>query len=82
MKNALFYGLLVLVIVILGVLAYGIYLNFAAPGADPTQAVCGAAFVILALVVWEFLMKPGYHRRRAPPKAPEKPEDPQDPRSP
>ncbi len=75
MRNALFYALLVSVAVIVALIVYGAYLSVAGPGADPTQAVCGFAFIMVALVAWEFLMKPGYHRRREP-EPPEGPEEP------
>ena len=82
MRNALFYGLLGLVIAILALIGYGIYLDFAQEGADITRMVCGAGFVLVALIAWEVLMKPGYHRRRRAPGVPEEPQGPEGPKSP
>jgi len=83
MKNALFYGLLLLVVAILAVIAYGVYLSFAEGGADVAQGVCGAAIVIVALLVWEFLMKPGrYGRLRRREEEPEGPKEGGGPPSP
>ena len=83
MRNALFYGLLVLVVAILALIAYGVYLNFAQSGANLTQAVCGGAIVIVALLFWELMMKPGRYRRpREPAKKPEGPDEGEGPPSP
>ncbi len=73
MRNALFYGLLVFVGAIVALIVYGAYLSVAGPGADPTQAVCGFAFIMVALVAWELLMKPRERRRPEPAEAPEEP---------
>ncbi len=84
MKNVLFYGLLVVVAVILGLIVYGVYVSLAAPGADVTQAVCGATFIIVVLVAVELLMKPGvYLKRREPAEAPPPvgPPETEDPRT-
>ncbi len=82
MRNALFFGLLGLVLAILALVGYGIYLNFAAEGVDVTRTVCGAGFVVVALIAWEFLMKPGYRRRQRSPRVPEEPPGPVRPGSP
>jgi len=66
MKNALFWALLVVVAVILGLLGYGIYLSVTngSSGFDLATALCSALILVGALVAWEVLMKPGYYRRR------------------
>ncbi len=67
MKNALFYGLAVLVVVILSLLAYGIFLSVTrATGVDVVTATCTAFVLIGSLLAWEVLMKPGFWRRKVP----------------
>jgi len=67
MKNVLFWALGVVVAVILGLFAYGVYLSVthASSGVDPVTATCTGFVLIISLVAWELLMKPGYHRGRA-----------------
>lgn len=75
MKNALFYGLLVLMVIILSLIGYGVYLSVTrSTGVDVASALCTAAVLIGALLAWEFLMKPGYWRRRGPAEEPEEAE--------
>ena len=66
MKNALFWALVAVVAVILGLLGYGIYLSVtsASPGFDLATALCSGFILVAALVAWEVLMKPGYYRHR------------------
>jgi hypothetical protein len=66
MKNAIFWGLAVIVVVILVLLGYGIYLSVAnaSSGFDVATAVCTGFLLVGSLVAWELLMKPGYYRRR------------------
>ncbi|HEY4705012.1 MAG TPA: hypothetical protein VII27_04675 [Thermoplasmata archaeon] len=80
MKNALFYGLLVLVVVILGLLAYGIYLSVTHDtGVDVVAATCTGFVLIGSLLAWEILMKPGFWRKPRREEEPDrelaKPED-------
>jgi len=67
MKNALFWALGVVVAVILGLFAYGVYLSVThtSSGFDPVTATCTGFVLVVSLVAWELLMKPGYHRGRA-----------------
>ena len=76
MKNALFWALVAVVAVILGLLGYGIYLSVtsASPGFDLATALCSGFILVAALVAWEVLMKPGYYRRRIARPPPEEPE--------
>ena len=76
MKNAIFWALAVIVIVILALLGYGIYLSVAnaSSGFDVATAVCSGFILVGSLVAWEVLMKPGYYRRRR--GAPKKDEGP------
>jgi len=80
MKNALFWILVAIVAVILGLLGYGIYLSVtnASSGVDLATAVCAGIILVGALVAWELLMKPGYYRGRQAPdeRSPEEPEEP------
>ena len=65
MKNAIFWILVAIVAVILGLLAYGIYLSVThASPFDVATAVCTGFVLVGSLVAWELLMKPGYYRRR------------------
>ncbi|HTD81786.1 MAG TPA: hypothetical protein VK723_06520 [Thermoplasmata archaeon] len=66
MKNAIFWVLALVVVVILALLGYGIYLSVAnAPsGFDVLTAVCTGFLLVGSLVAWELLMKPGYYRKR------------------
>ncbi|HLE46379.1 MAG TPA: hypothetical protein VI915_05300 [Thermoplasmata archaeon] len=73
MKNALFYGLLVLVAVILGLLAYGIYLSVTHDsGVDVVTATCTGFVLIGSLLAWELLMKPGFWRKPGREKEPDR----------
>ena len=76
MKNALFWGLVAVVFVILALLAYGIYLSVtkASSGFDVATTVCTGFILVGSLVAWEVLMKPGYYRRRIARPPPEEPE--------
>jgi hypothetical protein len=67
MKNALFWALGAVVAVILGLFGYGVYLSVthASSGFDPVAATCTGFILVVSLVAWELLMKPGYYRRRA-----------------
>jgi len=67
MKNALFWALGVVVAVILGLFAYGVYLSVThtSSGFDPVTATCTGFVLVISMVAWELLMKPGYHRGRA-----------------
>jgi len=73
MKNAIFWGLLVVVIVILGLIGYGVYLSVAnaSSGFDLAASVCTGFVLVGSLVAWELLMKPGYYRRRKERRPPE-----------
>ena len=75
MKNAIFWVLAVIVVVILGLLGYGIYLSVtnASSGFDVATAACTGFILVGSLVAWELLMKPGYYRKRR--EAPEKDPD-------
>jgi hypothetical protein len=66
MKNAIFWALAVIVVVILGLLGYGIYLSVtnASSGFDVATAACTGFILVGSLVAWELLMKPGYYRKR------------------
>ena len=66
MKNALFWALGVVVAVILGLFAYGVYLSVThtSSGFDPVTATCTGFVLVISMVAWELLMKPGYYRRR------------------
>ena len=66
MKNAIFWVLALIVVVILVLLGYGIYLSVAnaSSGFDVVTAVCTGFLLVGSLVAWELLMKPGYYRKR------------------
>lgn len=66
MKNAIFWALAVIVVVILVLLGYGVYLSVAnaSSGFDVLTAVCTGFLLVGSLVAWELLMKPGYYRKR------------------
>ena len=77
MKNAIFWALAVIVVAILSLMGYGIYLSVtnASSPFDVASAVCTGFILVLSLVAWELLMKPGYYRKRAgPPKPDEAPD--------
>ena len=66
MKNALFWVLVAVVVVILALIGYGIYLSVAnaSSGFNVATAVCTGFILVGSLVAWEVLMKAGYYRRR------------------
>ena len=63
MKNKLFWSL---VGIAAAVLTFLLWVALGSAGdlglADPVAAVCSVAVLVVALVAWEFLMKPGYGR--------------------
>ena len=75
MKNAIFWALVGIVAVILGLLGYGIYLTVTHASAfDVATAACAGFLLVGSLVVWEVLMKPGFYwRRRETTKGDEEP---------
>ena len=68
MKNGLFWALVVVVAVIFAVLAWAVFAGIQGSGvSNPVGAACTVAFLVVAFLGWEFLMKPGYgwiHRMR------------------
>ena len=78
MKNALFWVLVGVSVVILGLIGYGIYLSVAhsSSGFDIVTAMCTGFILVGSLVAWELLMKPGYYRRRREGSRGEEPEEP------
>jgi len=70
MKNAPLFALIAVVVTILILFAYGIYLNLSQGtlGTNVLGMVCTAAFLIVAILGWELLMKgslyPGRWRGR------------------
>ena len=65
MKNAVFWALVGIVVVILVLIGYGVYLSVTHASAfDLATAVCTGFLLVGFLVAVEVLMKPGYYRRR------------------
>jgi len=64
MKNKLFWGLAVSVLVLLALIVWGAFAGVKESFGltDPVGAVCTLGFLVVAFVAWEFLMKPGYGR--------------------
>ena len=67
MRNKLFWALAATVSVVVALLVWGAVAGLRDLGlTDPVAAVCSLAFLFVAFVAWEYLMKPGYgllHRR-------------------
>ena len=68
MRNKLFWALAATVSVVVALLVWGAVAGLRDLGlTDPVAAVCSLAFLFVAFVAWEYLMKPGYgwmHRRQ------------------
>lgn len=66
MKNAPLFALIAAVVTILVLFAYGIYLNVSqgALGTNVLGVMCTAAFLIVAILGWEILMKRSLYPRR------------------
>lgn len=63
MKNKGFWGLVAVVVSILVLLVWAAIGGLKDLGlTDPAAAGCSLAFLLVAFVAWEFLMKPGYGR--------------------
>lgn len=61
MRNKLFWALAIVAVVVVGALVWAAASTLEAYGiSDPLAAVCMIAFLIVAFVAWEVLMKPGY----------------------
>lgn len=72
-SETLFWVIVGVLALIVGLLVAGaiISLTAADSGTDLLSATCAAAFLVVAFVAWEVLMKPGYRRRRREEREPE-----------